>query len=171
MSTPTFEPSLSPVRNLQALLGALVVAVGKILATFEICATQVLFNHDVRVGKIETASHKVAPTAAATALATGGAGTYLAAALLSGIITRDPAGANRTDTTDTAANLVAGLGLTANYQEVFCLIVNTADGAETITLAGGTGVTLQTAITIARYCVTRLSIVRTSSTTVCIREV
>ena len=82
-----------------------------------------------------------------TDIVTAGAETYTAAQLATGLITRDPAGAGRTDTTDTATNLVAaaGLGLTANGDTRACYLINTADAAEAITLAGGTGVTVSNA--------------------------
>jgi hypothetical protein len=114
---------------------------------------------------------KYAPSATPANIVTAGAGTYLAADILTGVITRDPTGANRTDTTDTAANLIESLGLTANYQEHHCVIVNTADAAETITLAGGTNVTLKGAITIAQNQSTRIAIMRTGAAAVCIREI
>lgn len=104
-------------------------------------------------------------------ITTAGAGTYTAANLATGVITRDPAGAGRTDTTDTAANLISGLGLTANYQERECLIVNTADANETITLAGGTSVTLKGTITVEQNTAIRIAILRTSGTTVTVRQV
>lgn len=107
------------------------------------------------------------------ALATAGAGTLTAAIIAGGIILRDPAGANRSDTTDTAENLVANatLGLDQDYKTFQFIVINTADAAETITLLGGTGVTLQTAITIARYSMTKLELFRTSATTLVMREV
>jgi hypothetical protein len=77
-----------------------------------------------------------------TDITTAGNETYTAAQILTGIITRDPSGAGRTDTTDTASNLVSGLGLAANGDTWKCYLINTADAAETITLAAGTGVTI-----------------------------
>lgn len=110
-----------------------------------------------------------------TALATNGAGTYLAAALLNGIILRDCAGANRTDTTDTRANILTAFNavglLTNDYDEVVVTVVNTSDQAETITIAGGTNVTVKGTITIAQNEMTKLAIYRTSSTTLVLREV
>lgn len=68
--------------------------------------------------------------------------TYTAAQIAGGIILRDPNGAARTDTTDTAANILAQF-LGAKVGSSFMLAVrNNADAAETITIAGGTGVTL-----------------------------
>ena len=87
----------------------------------------------------------------ASAITTAGAGTYTAAHILGGLILRDPNGAGRTDTTATAAQLVAALSGAAVDDTVPLTIVNTADAAETITLAGGSGVTLVPAtITIAQ---------------------
>lgn len=94
-----------------------------------------------------------APLAKLTAatITTAGAGTYTAANLLGGLILRDPAGAGRTDTTHTAAQIVAALPGAAVDDTFELMIVNTADAAEAITLAGGTGVTLVPAtITIAQ---------------------
>lgn len=118
-----------------------------------------------------TGLEKNAPSATPANITTAGAGTYTAANLAVGIITRDPNGTNRTDTTDTAANLITGLALSADYQERYCYIVNTADAAETITLAGGVGVTLKGTITIAQNQATYLAIFRTGAAAVCIREV
>lgn len=70
---------------------------------------------------------------------TAGAATYTAAQILSGIIVRDPNGAGRTDTLPTAALLVAAMNKPAVGDTLAVTIVNGADAAETITLAGGTG--------------------------------
>lgn len=75
-------------------------------------------------------------------ITTAGAGTYTAAHIAGGVITRDPAGGARTDTTDTAAELIDALGLQENGETGVCYLINTADAAEAITLAGGTGVTV-----------------------------
>lgn len=113
-----------------------------------------------------------APAGTPTVLATAGAGTLLAAAILSGMILRDPNGANRVDTTDTAANLIAAIAaLAVDYGEFEFYIVNTADAAETITLAGGVGVTLQAVTTIAQNSMDKFCIIRTSATTVVMRRV
>lgn len=76
---------------------------------------------------------------AATSITTAGAGTYSAAALLSGMIVRDCAGASRTDTLSTAALLVAAIPGCKVGDIVKCHVVNGSDAAETITLAEGTG--------------------------------
>lgn len=118
-----------------------------------------------------TGLRKVAPSATPANITTAGAGTYTAANLAVGVITRNPSGAARTDTTDTAANLISTLGLTANYQERECLIVNTATAAETITLAGGTNVTLKGTITIEQNTAVRIAILRTGAAAVTIRQI
>lgn len=104
-----------------------------------------------------------------TDITTAGAATYTAAQLAGGLITRDPNGAARTDTTDTAANLIAaaGLNLANNGDTVSCDLINTADAAEAITLAGGTGVTVANAgQTIGQNESARLVFRRTSATAV-----
>jgi hypothetical protein len=128
---------------------------------------------DLSVAGLQTLTGlaKAAPAATPANITTAGAGTYTAANLAVGIITRDPTGSSRTDTTDTAANLITGLALSADYQERYCYVVNTADAAETITLAGGVGVTLKGTITIAQGQATYLAIFRTGAAAVCIREV
>lgn len=118
-----------------------------------------------------TGIEKTAPTATPANITTAGDATYLVADLAVGIITRDPNGSGRTDTTDTAVNLITGLSLSADYQERYCYIVNTSDSdPETISLAAGVGVTLKGSITVAFGEVVRLGIVRTSATTACVRE-
>ena len=78
-----------------------------------------------------------------TSITTAGAGTYSAAQIATGLIERDPNGAGRTDTTDTAAAILAALPHMVSNGDMFqCLLINTADAAEAITLAGGTGVTI-----------------------------
>lgn len=78
-----------------------------------------------------------------TSLATAGAGTYTAAHMKGGVILRDPAGAARTDTTSTAALLVAAIPAAAVGGAVRFQVRNDSDAVgELITLAGGTGCTL-----------------------------
>lgn len=75
-----------------------------------------------------------------TALTTVGAGTLLAAAIIGGNITRTGSTAAFTDTTDTAANIVAALpNLTVNESFYFKYYNHTAFQA---TITGGTGVTV-----------------------------
>jgi hypothetical protein len=155
MSLPLFKPGKTGHRVLNALVALLA----------PLAAPTFTDLHTV------TGNRKVSPSAAAANIVTAGAGTYTAAQLAGGVITRDPTGADRTDTTDTAANLITALGLTADYQERDCLIVNTADAAETITLAGGAGVTLLTATTIPQGGAIRLSFIRTGAAAVSARRV
>lgn len=78
---------------------------------------------------------------------TAGAGTYTAAALVAGRILRDCAGASRTDTTATAAALVAALPGVRVGDGIRCYVANVSDPlTEVITIAGGTGVTISTDI-------------------------
>jgi hypothetical protein len=81
----------------------------------------------------------------AASVVTAGAGTYTAAQLVGGIIVRDPAGAARVDTTDTGTAIETELnaqGITVATGDTFlCYVINVADAAEAITIAGGTGVT------------------------------
>jgi hypothetical protein len=73
---------------------------------------------------------------------TAGALTITAAMIRKGLILRDPNGAARSDVTPTAALLVAAFpGCKAEDTFKFT-IVNTADGAETITVTAGSGITL-----------------------------
>ena len=76
-------------------------------------------------------------TTASTAIA--GPETYSASWLLGGIIVRDCGGAGRTDTLDTAANIVNSMQGAAIGDTVRCLVVNGSDAAETITIATGAG--------------------------------
>jgi hypothetical protein len=114
---------------------------------------------------------KYAPDATPANITTAGDATYSAANLAVGIITRDCNGAGRGDTTDTAANLITGLSLDADYEERQCVIVNTSDDVETITLLGGSGVTIKGAITVEQDTATRIAIMRTGAAAVCVREI
>ncbi len=85
---------------------------------------------------------------------TAGNLTITSAMVLGGLLTRDPNGGNRTDTLPTAALLVAAIAASKNENmlqraeyprvglELKFLIVNTADAAETITVAAGEGGTM-----------------------------
>jgi hypothetical protein len=77
--------------------------------------------------------------------ATAGNLTVTAAMVLSGILARDPNGAARTDTLPTATLLIAALNALSGAEVgdiVELHYLNTADAAETITLAAGTGGTV-----------------------------
>lgn len=88
-------------------------------------------------------TNSLVSTLTAANITTAGAVTYSAAQLLGGRITRNPNGAARTDTTATAALLVAEVTGAAVGDSFWCVIENTATAAEAITLAAGTGVTLE----------------------------
>lgn len=88
-----------------------------------------------------------------TALTTAGAVTFSAAQILGGIITWDPGG-GETGTLDTAANIIAAIEGADVGSTIRFLIRNTADGAETITVAvgtGGTAASTDDVLTIAQY--------------------
>ncbi len=87
---------------------------------------------------------------------TAGVLTYTAANLLGGLILRDPNGAGRSDVTPTAAQIVSALLDNGAHRRHLAgaffefVIRNTADGAETITVTAGSGVTLSGTMTIAQ---------------------
>lgn len=105
-------------------------------------------------------------------LATAGAGTYTAAIVKAGgFLARDCAGAGRTDTTDTAANIISACNLDADGEWVEMVVYNDSDAAEAITLAGGTGVTVLAVegaadLVIDQAASAVLRFIRTSATTV-----
>lgn len=104
-----------------------------------------------------------------TDITTAGDAVYTAAQMATGLITRDPNGANRSDTTPTAALLITGLKLSTDGQVRECYLINTANAAETITLVAGANVTIvNVGQTIAQDESVKLVIRRTSSTTVSI---
>lgn len=85
-----------------------------------------------------------------TTKSTAGAVTYTAAEFTGGLILRDPNGAARTDVTPTAALLYTELGDPEVGSTFEVVIRNTADADETITMSGGTGVTVSGTATIAQ---------------------
>ena len=93
---------------------------------------------------------RISKTTTVTTVATAGAVTYTAAQVWGGFISRDPAGASRSDTTDTAANLVAVVQDAEVGSSFEFFIDNTADAEEVITLSPGPGVTLSGTMTIGR---------------------
>lgn len=109
----------------------------------------------------------------AVTITTAGAATYTVTQLLGLMISRDCNGAGRTDTTPTAANIIAGGGLQLDGTSFSTYLKNTSDAAETITLSAGAGVTLLGGdYTIAQSKQARLTWIRTSSTTVdCLVEI
>ena len=81
---------------------------------------------------------------------TAGAATLTAAQILGGLIFRDPSGANRSDTTPTAASLIAAIHNCKVGDSFEFTIANTTDASETITLISGTGTTRIGTMTIAQ---------------------
>lgn len=86
----------------------------------------------------------------ASVLATAGNLTYTTAQVLGGLILRDTAGAARTDTLPTAAAIVPLIPGAEVGSSIRFLIRNTADAAETLTIAAGTGGTGSGTLTIAQ---------------------
>lgn len=89
-------------------------------------------------------------TTTVTTKTTAGNVTYSAAEFLGGMILRDPNGGARSDVTPTAALLYAALDQPVVGTSFEFTIRNTADANETITLGGGTSVTISGTATIAQ---------------------
>ena len=81
---------------------------------------------------------------------TAGANTWSAAEFIGGLLLRDPAGDNRSDVTPTATQIVGAIANCKVGTAFRVIIRNTADATETITVTGGTGVTLSGTMTIAQ---------------------
>ena len=94
-------------------------------------------------------------------ITTVGIVTYTAAQLLGSLIIRDPAGAARTDKLPTATDMVAAINGCQVGDSFIFTIRNTADNAETITVAINTGVTLSGTMTIAQNTSKRFQLVIT----------
>lgn len=94
--------------------------------------------------------------------------TYTAAELLGGLILRDCNGGDRSDPTDTAANIIAAMVQAGVGNSFEFTIRNTSDADETITVTDGTDVTLSGTMTIAQNNSKRFLCVVTSSTEVTI---
>jgi hypothetical protein len=125
----------------------------------------VLIVSEIVTSATATTSTPGVTGATVTTIATAAAVTYTAAQIAGGVIRRDPAGAGRADLVDTAANLIAGLGLLRDGDSRDFLLVNTADDAETITITTNTGVSLKNTATVAQNEAVRVTVLRTSSTT------
>ena len=115
-----------------------------------------------------TAEVGIAVKTGLTDITTAGAVTYSAANLLTGLITRDCAGAGRSDLIDTAANLIAGIPALSKDGAVWpCYLINTTAGGFAITITTNTGLTLaNVGQTIAQNESCVLLLRRTSSTAV-----
>ena len=92
-------------------------------------------NKDLATLRYVRGTQFITQRGAAASDSTAGAITITAAMILAGKLVRDPNGSARTDTFDTAANLVAALPGVAVGDELRLKILNNADAAETITLA------------------------------------
>ena len=101
-------------------------------------------------GLVLNTSGQYVPVITVTTESTVGNVTVTAAQMLGGLILRDPNGAARTDTLSTAALLVAAVPNAVVGSSFKFTIRNTADAAETITVAGGTGGTTSGTMTIAQ---------------------
>lgn len=88
--------------------------------------------------------------ASASTISTAGNVTLTAAQLLGRIILRDPNGGARTDTLPTATLLIAAMRVKKIGSAFEFTIRNTADAAETITVAAGSGITLSGTATITQ---------------------
>ena len=86
----------------------------------------------------------------AVVVAVVGVKTYTAIELSRGLIMRDPAGGARTDVTPTAVLLLAADPAAYPGKAFKFTVRNTADAAETITMAGGVGVTTSGTMTIVQ---------------------
>jgi hypothetical protein len=101
-----------------------------------------------RIGQNVVPSDTLGTVKIPQSLATVGAGTITATMLISGLVIRTAAGADRTDTTDTAVNIMnALLGNSGSGPEVGegfeCDFSQCSTGGWKSTIAGGTGVTMK----------------------------
>lgn len=99
-----------------------------------------------------------------TAIATVGNGTLTAASIVGGVITRSGSTSAFTDTTDTAANIVAAITSPVAGESFFLYIRNTTAFAETF--AGGTGVTLSGNVILPAHSTSAFLVTLTSLTAV-----
>lgn len=90
-----------------------------------------------------TVQGRVAETTTISTINTAGNVTYSATQMFSGIITRDPNGASRTDTTATAAQIVAEMNNPVVGSSFHFTLDNSADADETVTILTGLGVTIE----------------------------
>lgn len=99
-----------------------------------------------------------------TTTTTAGPVTLTAAQVLGGVLLRDPNGGDRTDTLPTAALLVAAVQGAVVNLAIDLDIRNTADAAETLTLAAGAGGTTSGTMTIVQNQTRRFRLVLTNVT-------
>jgi hypothetical protein len=115
------------------------------------------------IGRVPSITATAKESTTVTTDATAGARTYTAAELYGKLILRDPAGANRSDVTPTAAALVAAIPGAVVGSSFEFSIRNTADAAETITITAGAGVTLSGTMTVAQNNCKRFLVVVTNA--------
>ncbi len=105
-----------------------------------------LCDHHVEAGRFVrtlTDLQSVSVLNVDTLVNTAGPATITAAQLINAYYTRDCNGADRTDTTDTAALIIAAFGGTAPQTgQRFSFIVKNTGSANNLTVAGGSGVTV-----------------------------
>ena len=89
-----------------------------------------------------TVQGKTVSAISVASVVTAGAETYTAAQMKGGLISRDPAGADRIDTTDTAANIVASIHDAIVGSSYEFTVINVSDALESITVQSGVGVTM-----------------------------
>ncbi len=99
-------------------------------------------NQEATIGSNLTVGGTFTSTNAETDITTAANVIYSASEMLNGIILRDPNGAPRSDTTDTAANIVASVHDAVVGSSYEFTVFNTADANESVTLLAGTDVTL-----------------------------
>lgn len=92
-------------------------------------------NKDAASFRNLRAARNIHAEGAPVSVNTAGAATIAGTTMVAGIYVRDPNGASRTDTFDSAVNLLAALPGAAVGDIIDLLIVNGADAAEAITLA------------------------------------
>jgi len=94
--------------------------------------------------------------------------TYTAAQLVGGAISRDPSGGNRTDTSPTAADLVTEVKSKNSAVETgsaFKFFLYNTSSSYTVTLQGGTGVTIHGNTTINSEKVVEIEVLISNATT------
>jgi len=115
------------------------------------------------IGQVPGITDTPAKVSVATVDATAGANTWTAEELYGGLLMRDPAGANRSDVSPTAALIVAEIpGCIAGSSFEFVLR-NTADANETVKLTAGAGVTLSGEMTVGQNATRRFLVLVTDA--------
>lgn len=100
----------------------------------------------------------------ATTITTAGDVTYTPVQVLGGLMSRDPNGADRTDTLPSAADIIAYIPQSFQDLAWTLRVHNTADAAETITLTAGAGIVWHGALTIEQGEVAEFYFVITNDT-------